>query len=58
MVGYWFGFWLHWMTRNVCLDKDFIKVDVIVFKLIVSACVPDRLFLFFLLEILEEELTG
>ena len=47
MVVYWFGFWLHWMTRNASLDKDFIKVDVIVFKLIVSACVLDRLFLFF-----------
>lgn len=35
------------MNRYVCLDKDFIKVDVIVFKLIVSACVPDRLVFFF-----------
>ena len=57
MVVYWFGFWLHWMTGNVCLDKDFIKVDVIVFKLIVSACVLDRLLLFFL-ERSEEELIG
>ena len=35
------------MTGNVCLDKDFIKVDVIVFKLIVSDCVLDRLLLLF-----------
>ena len=45
------------MTGIVCLDKDFIKVDVIVFKLIVSACVLDRLLLFFL-ERSEEELIG